>query len=178
MTSGARRGLLLDRDGTIIPDRGYPRDPDAVELLPGAASALRTAAELGFALVIVSNQSGVARGIIQPAEARAVQSRVEALFAKEGVTFERAYFCFHGPDERCACRKPSPGMLLDAQADLGLDLARSIMVGDKSSDIEAGLAAGCTTVAFGGLDEPRAAASFLAWDDVVPWLREQLRSRG
>lgn len=136
------RALFLDRDGTLIVDVGYPRDPDAVDLLPGAAAALR-ALPPDVALVIVSNQSGLARGRITPAEAAAVAARVEARFAAEGVIFAGAYHCPHGPDDGCPCRKPAPGMLLAAARDLGLDLAASIMLGDKPSDVAAGQAAGC-----------------------------------
>lgn len=137
-----RRALFLDRDGTLIVDVGYPRDPDAVVLLPGAAEALR-AVPADVALVIVSNQSGLARGRITLDEAAAVAARVEALFAADGVRFAGAYHCPHGPDDGCACRKPAPGMLLQAARDLDLELAASIMVGDKPSDVEAGRAAGC-----------------------------------
>lgn len=167
------RALLLDRDGTIIRDVGYPRDPGAVELLPGAAAALREARALDYKLVIISNQSGVARGLIQPDEARAVQARVEELFAREGVAFDGAWFCFHGPDEACRCRKPAPGMIVDASRALGLDLARSIMVGDKASDIEAGIAAGTRAVSFGRETtlDPRAEAAFTTWTELIGWLR-------
>lgn len=137
-----RPALFLDRDGTLIVDTGYPRDPDAVVLLDGAAAALR-ALPAEVALVIVSNQSGLARGLITPAEAAAVAARVEERFAAEGVRFAGVYTCPHGPDDSCRCRKPEPGMLLDAAAELGLDLARSIIVGDKPSDLEAGARAGC-----------------------------------
>jgi D-glycero-D-manno-heptose 1,7-bisphosphate phosphatase len=168
---GGSRALLLDRDGTLIRDTGYPRDPEAVELLPGVALALREAASLGYRLVIVSNQSGVARGIIQPAEAAAVQARVEALLHAEGVIIDRAYFCFHGPAEGCACRKPAPGMLLRAAADLQLDLSHCIMIGDKPSDVDAGLAAGCLTAAFGSAPHPGADAAFSSWADLASWVR-------
>ncbi|HVH45906.1 MAG TPA: HAD family hydrolase [Labilithrix sp.] len=169
--SPGERALFLDRDGTLIRDVGYPRDPAAVELLPGAAVGLTTARELGYRLVIVSNQSGVARGFIQPGEARAVQARVEELFAREGVVFEGAWFCFHGPDEACRCRKPAPGMLVDAAELLGIDRSRSIMIGDKPSDIEAGVAAGCAAVGFGEAHHPLAVATFSVWADLASWLR-------
>ena len=143
MTAGGpRRALFLDRDGTLITDVGYPRDPALVEPLPGALEALR-ALSARFALVIVSNQSGIGRGLITPAEARAVHDRVIAVFAGAGVDFAGAYYCPHAPGDGCPCRKPAPGLLLDAARDLGLDLAGSVMVGDKASDIAAGLAAGC-----------------------------------
>lgn len=143
----ARRALFLDRDGTLIADVGYPRDPDRVVLLPGAAAALRTV-PADVALVIITNQSGIGRGLITPAEADAVEARVAALFAREGVTFAGAYRCPHGPDDGCPCRKPRPGLLLQAAADLHLDLARSLMVGDKPSDVAAGHAAGTAALHF------------------------------
>jgi D-glycero-D-manno-heptose 1,7-bisphosphate phosphatase len=137
-----RRALLLDRDGTLIVDVGYPRDPARVALLPGVAGAL---AELQdrFALVILSNQSGVGRGLITEAEARAVHDRVIEQFAQAGVAFAGSYYCPHTPDARCPCRKPLPGLVRQAEAALGLDVPGSIMIGDKPSDVAAGLAAGC-----------------------------------
>jgi histidinol-phosphate phosphatase family protein len=167
------RALFLDRDGTIIRDVGYPRDPALVEVLPGAASALEVARSLGYRLVIVSNQSGVARGLIQPAEANAVQARVVECFAKEGVVFDGAYFCFHGLDDACPCRKPKPGMLLQAESELGIDLARSVMVGDKATDLDAGLAVGTRAVGFGTVLHPGAQASFQSWSDFEAWLLDE-----
>lgn len=145
-----RPALFLDRDGTLIVDVGYPRDPARVALLPGVGAALRALAAR-YALVIVSNQSGLARGRISPDEAAAVHARVVEAFAAEGVRFDGSYYCPHGPDDGCPCRKPAPGMLRQAAADLGLDLAASVMVGDKEADVEAGRAAGCArAVRFAG----------------------------
>ena len=137
-----RRALFVDRDGTLIADAGYPRDPALVELLPGAADALRELSG-SFALVIISNQSGIGRGLISEAEARAVHDRVIDRFARAGVEFAGAYYCPHAPGAGCPCRKPAPGLFVDAARELGLDLASSIMLGDKASDIAAGRAAGC-----------------------------------
>jgi len=173
-----RSALFLDRDGTLIVDVGYPRDPERVELLPGAAEALRDLAGQGFALVIVSNQSGVARGRITPDEAERVQARVVERFAAAGVTFDGAYFCFHGPDDGCPCRKPSPGMLRRASEDLGLSLASSVMVGDKPSDVQAGHAAGCSTVHFGDPAapcEPPPTMRSRSWPEVAAFLRSTTR---
>lgn len=139
----ASPALFLDRDGTLIEDVGYPRDPALVRLVAGAGAALREAACRGFRLVVVSNQSGVARGLITPAELAAVQERFVELLRAEGVALAGSYLCVHGPDDGCRCRKPRPGMLLDAARDLEIDLAASFMIGDKESDVEAGLAAGC-----------------------------------
>lgn len=157
------RALFLDRDGTLVVDVGYPRDPDAVVLLPGAAAALR-AVPAEVALVIVSNQSGLARGRITPAEAAAVAARVTELFAAEGVVFAGVYHCPHAPDDGCPCRKPAPGMLRQAARELDLDLARSIMIGDKRSDVAAGEAAGCA-----------ASLAFTDWADVGPRIAALLR---
>lgn len=167
------RALFLDRDGTLIVDVGYPRDPDLVELLPGATEALQVASGLGYRLVIVSNQSGVARGLIQRSEARSVHERVALLFGREGVTFDAAYFCFHAPADNCACRKPKPGMLLQAKHDLGLDLGQCLMVGDKASDVEAGVAAGARAFSFGEIVHPGAIAGLSSWANFSEWLRAE-----
>ena len=141
----ARRALFLDRDGTLIVDVGYPRDPALVQPIEGAIDTLRVL-QRDHALVVISNQSGIARGRITPAEAAAVHERFVAMFESGGVTFAGFYYCPHGPDDGCRCRKPAPGLLEDAARELGLDLARSIMIGDKPSDLEAGRAAGCALV--------------------------------
>lgn len=144
-----KRALFLDRDGTLIKDTGYLRDPNDVELLPGVVEVLREARARGYELIVISNQSGIARGLITEAELEAVEKRFEELLAKEGVTLDLVLFCKHGPDEGCPCRKPKPGLLHDAARLRGIDLASSIMVGDKESDVEAGRAAGCRTVLIG-----------------------------
>lgn len=155
--------LFLDRDGTLIVDVGYPREPERVELLPGAAEVLRELQER-YALVIVTNQSGIGRGRITPDEAAAVQARVVEEFAAQGVRFAATYMCPHAPDEDCECRKPAPGMLVQAAAELGLDLPRSVMIGDKHADVQAGWRAECgATIRFGegcaAREEAAAAAS-------------------
>ncbi|HEU4611138.1 MAG TPA: HAD family hydrolase [Kofleriaceae bacterium] len=154
----SRSALFLDRDGTLIVDVGYPRDPERVELVAGAADALREL-QRGHALVIVSNQSGIGRGLIREHEAVAVHERVIALFRAAGVTFAGAYYCPHAPDDRCRCRKPAPGLIEDAARELDLDVSRSFMIGDKPSDLEAGRAAGCRYLIRFGPDEDGAEAS-------------------
>ena len=166
------RALLLDRDGTLIVDVGYPRDPALVEPVAGAIEALRELQQT-YKLVIISNQSGIARGIITEAQAKAVHDRVIAVFAAGGVTFAGAYYCPHAVDAGCRCRKPAPGLLLDAASELGLDLATSVMVGDKASDIAAGNAAGCGRVIRFGPDVDGADATQRCedWDVLVAALR-------
>jgi histidinol-phosphate phosphatase family protein len=160
-----RPALFLDRDGTLIADVGYPRDPAGVRLLPGCPEALRRLARAGFALVIVSNQSGVGRGLFSRAEAEAVHAEVVRRFAGAGVSFDGAYYCYHAPDEGCGCRKPAPGLLLRAAAELDLELTHSFMVGDKAIDVEAGAAAGCRAVRFGAA----------GWEDVARVIESQGR---
>jgi D-glycero-D-manno-heptose 1,7-bisphosphate phosphatase len=148
MAAGDRAAVLVDRDGTVIEDVGYPREPERIALLPGAAQALRAFAEADLPVVVVSNQSGIGRGLITEAEAAAVHERFVELLAGERVELAGAYYCPHAPDEGCDCRKPEPGLLLRAADELGLDLGRSVMVGDKDSDLEAGRRVGARTVLF------------------------------
>jgi histidinol-phosphate phosphatase family protein len=138
--------LFLDRDGTIIYDRGYARDPEAVELLPGAAEGLKLLAERGWSFVVVSNQSGVGRGLITPEEMDAVQNRFLDMLAAHGVNFTASYLCVHSPEIDCGCRKPAPGSLLRAVAEHGLDPTRSWMIGDREGDVLAGKAVGASTI--------------------------------
>ena len=156
--AGERAAVFLDRDGTVIEDLRYPREPERISLLPGAAAALRAFTEAGLAVVVVSNQSGIGRGLITAAEAAAVHERFVELLAGEGVELAGAYYCPHAPDEGCDCRKPEPGLLLRAADELGIELSRSVMVGDKEADVEAGRRVGARTVLFRADD---------AWPDVA-----------
>jgi D-glycero-D-manno-heptose 1,7-bisphosphate phosphatase len=167
------RAIFLDRDGTLILDTGYPSDPDEVVLLPGVSKVLRAVRDLGFQLVIISNQSGIGRGLVGPEQAALVQARVESLLAGAGVRFEAVYACPHVPSDRCRCRKPSPGLIFKAQADLDLDLANSVMIGDKLTDVQAGKAAGCRTILFRETadqtaDEPSGETDAIcrSWDEI------------
>jgi histidinol-phosphate phosphatase family protein len=146
-----RKAAFLDRDGTIIVDTGYIANPELVELLPGAADAL-CALGRDYALVIVSNQSGVARGLIRTEQLAAVHARMELLLAEAGVVLTSSYYCQHAPDAGCPCRKPAPGLLRQAAREHGFDLASSIMIGNRASDVEAGRAAGCATALLGDDD--------------------------
>jgi D-glycero-D-manno-heptose 1,7-bisphosphate phosphatase len=143
-----RPAVFLDRDGTLIVDVGYPRDPDEVRFLDGALDALRALRAAGFLLVVISNQSGIGRGVITPAEADSVHARFSQGLAEAGITLDGAKYCPHSPDEGCDCRKPKPGMLLEAADELGIDLSASFMVGDKAADVEAGQRAGTEAFQF------------------------------
>jgi D-glycero-D-manno-heptose 1,7-bisphosphate phosphatase len=175
MANANGRAVFLDRDGTIIVDWGYLNAADQVCLLAGAGEALATIQAHGFALVLVSNQSGIARGLITPEEALQVHETVVARLADYGVRLDAALYCPHAPAEKCRCRKPSPEMLLQAAKDLHLDLSRSFMVGDKAIDIEAGKRAGCRTILFtaeplASRSEPQPDGVARNWTEVVQHL--------
>lgn len=138
--------VFLDRDNTINFDPGYLSDPALVRLLANAAEALRLLQSSGLPLILVSNQAGVGRGYFGEDALQAVHSRLVELLAAEDVQLDAYYYCLHAPQDACECRKPMPGMLLQAAREHSIDLSASFMVGDKSSDVEAGRRAGCHTV--------------------------------
>jgi len=148
------RAVFLDRDNTLIENDGYLGDPAKVKLLPGAASALVALRGLGYRLIVVSNQSGVARGMFGEADVEAVNNEVSRqLREKAGAYIDASYYCPYHPEAPLPefradhdWRKPKPGMLLQAAADFGLDLKQSWMVGDQGRDVAAGAAAGCRTI--------------------------------
>jgi len=143
-----RRAAFLDRDGTIMVERGFLADPTGVELITGAAGALRALRDAGYALVVVTNQSGIARGYYGLEEFRAVQARLEEVLAAEGIRLDGVYLCPHHPDvgEPCDCRKPRTGLYRQAAAELGLDLAHSLFIGDRLSDVQAAQQLGGTGI--------------------------------
>ncbi|GAB4532455.1 MAG: D-glycero-beta-D-manno-heptose 1,7-bisphosphate 7-phosphatase [Anaerolineales bacterium] len=141
--NGLRPAIFLDRDGVIIENRAsYVRTWEDVVFYERALEALRHLRNSPYALVIVTNQSAVGRGILTLAQAEDINHKVVAHIRAAGGRVDAAYLCPHAPDEGCACRKPQPGMLLQAARDLCLDLSRSWMVGDALTDIQAGHAAG------------------------------------
>lgn len=141
------RAVFLDRDGVLNRDGpGYVTAPEGLELLPGAARAVRELQDLGLRTVVVTNQSGIGRGLMTEADLVRVHEKLISELEREGAGLDGIYWCPHRPDENCSCRKPRPGLLLMARQDLGLDLARSYMVGDKPTDIECGASQGCRTV--------------------------------
>jgi histidinol-phosphate phosphatase family protein len=137
---------FLDRDGTVIVEKNYLADPNGVELLPGAVVGMRLLVDLGYRLAMVTNQAGVGRGFFDEATVRAVNQRLVDLLAAEGLAFDGIYYCPHSPDAGCDCRKPAPGMIRQAQRELAVDMARSVMIGDRSSDIGLGKAVGLRTI--------------------------------
>ena len=169
VASVRRAGVFLDRDGVINepvrdPRSGLyesPYEPELVTLCDGAAGALRALRGGDLALVVVSNQPAAAKGTATVEALLAVQERVESLLAAEGIELDARRICLHYPSGRhatlgvrCECRKPAPGMLLDAACELELELAECWMVGDSDRDVEAGRRAGCRTVL---VEHPRTA---------------------
>lgn len=137
-----KRAVFLDRDGTLNVDRNYLSDPAQLELIPGVGPALRRLMDAGFLLFIVTNQSGIGRGYYTLANMHAVNERLCAELAKDGVRFEKIYFAPEAPEQPSRGRKPSPQFLFDARDEFNLDLAQSYMIGDKLIDLECGWNAG------------------------------------
>jgi D-glycero-D-manno-heptose 1,7-bisphosphate phosphatase len=144
--------VILDRDGTVVVDRHYLADPDGLEFEPGAAEGLRKMTAMGCRLVIVTNQSGIARGFFSPAQLESMHDRLRSMVESAGSSLEAIYFCPHGPGEGCDCRKPNLGLMRQASAELGFEMPESIVIGDKLSDIEFGLRAGAVTMLVGGAE--------------------------
>lgn len=136
------RAVFLDRDGTLVVERNYLRDPAHVEIFFGVGAALRGLQAAGFRLFIVTNQSGIGRGYYTVQDMERVNERLAAELANSGVTFERIYFAPEAPEQPSRGRKPSPQFLFDARDEHGIDLARSYMIGDKLIDLECGWNAG------------------------------------
>jgi D-glycero-D-manno-heptose 1,7-bisphosphate phosphatase len=147
--------IFFDRDDTLVVDSGFIDHPDKIQLVPGAANAIRRLKEAGFKIVVATNQSGVARGLFDEDRLRDIHDRLIDVLAAEGASIDGIYYCPYlaGPDAKVdqyrkdsPLRKPAPGMLIQAARDLEIDLLRSWMIGDGARDIEAGAAAGCRTI--------------------------------
>jgi D-glycero-D-manno-heptose 1,7-bisphosphate phosphatase len=138
-----KRFVFLDRDGTLVRDAGYTHRVEDYELLPGVVDALRRLVDAGYALAIVTNQSGIGRGYYDEAAYAAFRDHLEADLAAHDIPIARSYHCPHVPEAGCGCRKPEPGMLWRARDELGADLAASWMIGDRDIDIELARRAGC-----------------------------------
>ncbi len=180
-----RPAIFFDRDNTLIVNDGYLGDPSKVVLVDGAAAAVARAWQLGFAVVVVSNQSGVARGLFTEEAVVAVDQRMDELLMAENpaAIIDRHEFCPFHPQatvekyrKESNLRKPSPGMILSAAGKLSLDLSRSWLIGDAPRDIEAGKAAGCRTILFRDpkLPPSHAAGGQSAADHVVASLKEAM----
>ncbi|MFA7229302.1 MAG: HAD family hydrolase [Melioribacteraceae bacterium] len=146
-----RRAIFLDRDGTINHDPGYIKDPSLIVILPGVAEGIKKLKEeFGYKMIVVSNQAGVSKGLMTIEDVDAVNSRVNELLLSQGASIDAFFYCpFHpdnDPEEKSICRKPSPFMIVQAAEEFKIDLSQSYMIGDKSSDVEAGINAGVKTI--------------------------------
>jgi len=149
----AEKAVFLDRDDTLVDDPGYISDPSQVKLLPGVAGSLIDLKNMGYKLIVVSNQSGVARGIITEDVLEKIHAKLKGLLSRNGAYIDGLYYCPYHPEasipkyrKNSDMRKPNPGMLLKAAEDMDLDLGNSWMIGDKYDDVTAGRRAGCMTV--------------------------------
>jgi D-glycero-D-manno-heptose 1,7-bisphosphate phosphatase len=175
--------VFLDRDGTLMEDTGYVRRASDVRLYPGVGAALTKLKAAGFILVIVTNQSGIGRGIFSEAEYHAVHR--EVLRQLGGELIDATYFCPEHPGAATERRKPAPGMLLEAARDLAIDLAQSFMIGDKAADAETGRRAGLAAsilvrTGVGEAEAARAGADYVA-DDLpaaAAWILQRARKCG
>lgn len=138
--------LFLDRDGVVIQNKDYLRYPEQVEMIPGVGACMRAAAEAGYLLIGVSNQSGLGRGMFSPADLAAVMERIDELLLAEQTGFDAFYYCPHAPEDHCECRKPAQGLFDEAGASCRWDRDRSWMIGDKPSDVAFGRMQGLGSV--------------------------------
>jgi D-glycero-D-manno-heptose 1,7-bisphosphate phosphatase len=189
----ARPAVFLDRDGTVVREVDYMASPAQLRLLPRAAAAIRRLNEAGIAVVLTTNQSGIARGLLTEAGLAGIHALLQRRLARHGARLDAIYYCPHHPESgarpyrrRCRCRKPAPGMLRRAARDLNLALDRSYAIGDSPRDVDAGRRVGCRTalVRTGhGRDAERdhaatAGADYVADDlfDAVCWILARRRA--
>lgn len=173
------KAVFLDRDGTIIEDPGYLSRPEQVRFLPGAIEGLRRMQEAGYLLVIITNQSGIARGYFTEEDLHLVHAHLIEQLKVQGISLAGIYYCPHHPEKGnppyvkvCHCRKPESGLLERAAEELSLDLTSSWMIGDKKSDILAGKKAGCRTILISGQEKAEGfKADGLASDLTSAYLR-------
>lgn len=146
------KAIFLDRDGTLNPDPGYISDPKDYELYDGVTEALLKLQQAGYLLILITNQSGISRGLFTEKQLESVHNKMKDLLRKGGVTLDAIYYCPHHPEHPyngisdCDCRKPKPGMILKAIKDFNVDKEKSFMIGDRTSDIKIGLNSGVKPV--------------------------------
>ena len=140
------RAVFLDRDGTIAKDVPYCRRPEDFHILHRVPQAIRLLNQHGFKVVVITNQSGIARGYFTEETLSRIHDRMKSDLQQDGASIDAIYVCPHHPDDECECRKPKPALLIGAANDIGIILSRSYMVGDDPKDVQAGKDAGCRTV--------------------------------
>lgn len=166
--------VILDRDGTIVIDRGYLADSDRLEFMPGAPESLRSLCECGYRLIVITNQSGVGRGLFTIDHVEAMNARLHSMVEEAGAKLTKIYFCPHKPEAHCACRKPNLALMEQAATELQFDPRNAVVVGDKESDVEFGLRAGARAILISS--ETPGASGRSAAHLIVPTLLEAARS--
>lgn len=173
------KAIFLDRDGTLNPDPGYISNPDDFNLFEGVAEALARFQKAGYLLILITNQSGIARGLISKEQLEAIHERLQTQLARGGARLDAIYHCPHHPDfppvngeSDCNCRKPKPGMILQAIKDHGVDPSESFMIGDRSSDIKIALKTGVTPILINQTPLPgyETVATFASLAEAADWL--------
>jgi D-glycero-D-manno-heptose 1,7-bisphosphate phosphatase len=183
------RAVFLDRDGTINVERKFLHRPEEFQFIPGAAQAIRLLKEAGFRVIVVTNQSGIARGYFDESAVNRLHGYLDRELLRFGATIDAYYFCPHHPDysidgngKACGCRKPLPGMLLKAAADFSLDLPASFIIGDKLADVQAGLNAGCRPLmvktGYGSEEAAKLPTGVIVYDDLPAAVRAILEETG
>jgi D-glycero-D-manno-heptose 1,7-bisphosphate phosphatase len=164
--SASATAIFIDRDGVINCRRAndYVLDWSQFVFVDGIREALRELASLGLPMILISNQSAVGRGLLSSVELEDITQRMWKTLEQDGTRLSAAYFCPHRPDEKCSCRKPQPGLLTQAAADFGIDLSRSVLIGDSDADVKAAQAVGCHAVLFG--------AGHTACSDSLQWMND------
>ncbi len=136
MPEGPRFAVFVDRDGTICFDKHYLADPNGLELIPTVAEGIKKLNDAGIPVIVVTNQSGIARGYFTPEKLEEIHSHMKEALAVRGARVDDIFFCPHMPNAGCPCRKPAPGMLLQARDKHNIDLQRSFVIGDRMMDVE------------------------------------------
>ncbi|MBL0226683.1 MAG: D-glycero-beta-D-manno-heptose 1,7-bisphosphate 7-phosphatase [Geobacteraceae bacterium] len=183
--SAMKRAVFIDRDGTINEEKDYLFRTDDFTFIPGAPRAIRLLNEAGFLVVVVTNQSGVARGYYTEEDVHLLHRHIASQLDQHGARVDAWYYCPHHPSGRgsyalpCRCRKPLPGMLLEAAGRFDIDLESSVMIGDKLVDVEAGAAAGCRSIlvrtGYGSDEEQRCRSGIEIYDDLLQAAESLLR---
>jgi len=140
------RAVFIDRDGTINVNSGYISNPDQFKMYPNVAKGIKLLYNEGFKIIIITNQSGIARGYFSKEKLEEIHDKMKKGLSEENVEIDAIYYCPHHPDENCKCRKPKPGLLEQAIKDFDIDVNNSFFIGDRMLDVEAGKKVGCRTV--------------------------------
>jgi len=168
------KAVFIDRDGTIARDVPYCSRPEDFELFPGVAEAIRLLNRSGFKVVVITNQSGIARGYFDEQMLSRIHARMLELLAGQQAHIDGIYYCPHHPDDKCECRKPKPAMVLQAANDLDIDISASYVIGDMEMDCEMAVRAGCRgAVRIAGSGPTRADYQTATFKEAVEWIVKQ-----